>query len=89
MSPPMSLSKLEHAMILHHVTHDPVYSRLIHLFSQTEMPHDIVESRAKVNMRLERKGLLDLTDEERARARQPDSPFSLESTGWSHMRVHT
>ena len=86
MSPPMPLSKLEHVMILHHVTHDPVYLRLIHLLSQTEMHDDIEESRAKVTLMLGRSGLLDLTDEDRTRARQPDSPFSLESTGWSHLR---
>ena len=80
------MSKLEHAMFLYHMTHEPAYSRLIGFLSETEMPHVIVESQAKVNSLLKRNGVFHLTDEDRQRARQPISPFSLESTGWSHMR---
>lgn len=83
MSPDMT--KLEHAMILHHITHEPAYSRLISLLSQTEMPQVIEESRNRVTLMLRRIGAYHLTDEQRRRARQ-EPPFSLESTGWAHMR---
>ena len=82
MSPIMT--KLEHAMILHHMTHEPAYSRLISFLSQTEMPRVIVESRARVASLLRRTGVFHLTDEQRSRARQ-EPPFSLESTGWAHL----
>lgn len=54
MPPTMTLTKLEHVMILHHVTLEPVYSRLINLLSQTETPEAVTESRAKVSILLER-----------------------------------
>ena len=82
MSPPMSLSKLEHVMILH--LHDPVYLRLIHLLSQTEMYDDI--SRAKVTLMLGRSGLLDLTDEIEHVQDNQTPHFHWNQLAWSHLR---
>ena len=86
MSSPMTLSKLEHAMILHHLTKLVEYDRLIDYLCRTETSESIIASRVKVRNWLQENNMYDLTDEQIKRFRLPESPCSLESMRLSHLR---
>ena len=81
-------SKLETAMIYYHLTKLIEYDRLIDYLYRTETSESIVASRVKVRNYLQEHNMYDLTEDQIKTFRLPQSPCSLENTGFSHVRMY-
>lgn len=79
------LSKLEHLILLYDVTLLPQYNYLVNLLSESENAETVRAASDRVRQILEPHGIYNMPDEQREHFRKPESPFSLESTGWSHL----
>ena len=85
MEPLEPWSKLELVMLYHHMTQLDEYDRLVAYLSRTETPESIREARSKVNDYLREHDMEHLTESEIEHMRSPESPCSLEQTGWAHL----
>lgn len=81
----MNWSKLETAMLCHHLTKLVEYDKLVDYLCRTETSESIIASRVKVRKYLVDNDMYELSEEQIKRFRLPESPVSLEKTGWSHL----
>ena len=81
-------SKLETMMIYYHLTRLVEYDRLIDYLCRTETTESIIASRVKVRNYLQENNMYDLTEDQIKTLGSPQSPYSLENTGFSHLRGH-
>ena len=81
----MNWTKLETAMMCHHLTRHIEYDKLVDYLCRTESTSSILASRKKVREYLVDNNMYDLTDDDIKKLRSPESPVSLEKTGFLHI----